>query len=188
MLKLLPSPAAALSVTCTKLIFPQCPFGWHVCQCIGYLHFSRYSTVSLSLSPLLYLLLSSTTPTQQQSPPPWYLNGFITPQLHILLSHHLVTFNIFLYYLKADVIPCYIPLLLLLANSFVPFFALPMAFTSSNISEFFTMSALHPQLFVNAFFWISGSCTVVSESLAYLVARTNCTAHQIWKKPHWVWF
>lgn len=140
MLKLLPSPAAALSVTCTELIFPQCPFGWRVCQCISYLHFCRYSTVSLS--PLLYLLLSSITPTQQQTPPPpWYINGFITPQLHILLSHHLLTFNILLYYLKADVIPRYVPLLLLLAKSFVPFFALPMPFTSTVLT--FLNSYLH---------------------------------------------
>lgn len=61
-------------------------------------------------------------------PPPWYPNGFITRQLQILLSHHLVTFNILLYYLKADVNPHYISLLLLLAKSCVPFFCCPHAF------------------------------------------------------------
>lgn len=134
MLKLLPSPAAALSVTCTKLIFPQCPFSWHVCQCSDYLHFSRYSAVALSLSSLLYLLLSSITPTLQQLASSSSLISkwiYYFPTANLTLITYWLTFNI----------PRFIPLLLLLAKHCVPFFALPVPFTSTVLT--FLNSYLH---------------------------------------------
>lgn len=131
MLKLLPSPAAALSLAGTKLIFPQCPFSWHVCQCIDSLHFSRHSTVALSLSSLLDLL-SSITPTLSQPPSSSLISKWIYYFLTVnLTSHQSLPFNILLCYLKADVIPRFTPLLLLIAMSCVPFFALLMPFTST---------------------------------------------------------
>lgn len=74
-----------------------------------------------------------------------------------------------------------------LLSPFFPFFALPMPFTSTVLTflnSYLRMSALHPQLFVNVLFWISGSYVAVSESLAYLVLLEPITLYIRYERNH----